>query len=152
MNSLKVSKFQNEFMKSLFPPKYEPNIVRISALYCGRIDDFKNLFWNSLTFSKEILIIQPSYPHPEKGFWGCHLFFWFELEKNIQPWTFPGLDPNIFYGWRKYSCTKPAKYGYQTWKRVKLQNLTFFKSCKQTVNSKIRIERSDYQLNYNATL
>ena len=31
---LKVSKFQNEFMKSLFLPKYEPNIVRISALHC----------------------------------------------------------------------------------------------------------------------
>ena len=29
---LKVSKFQNEFMKSLFLPKYEPKIVRISAL------------------------------------------------------------------------------------------------------------------------
>ena len=29
--SLKVSKFQNEFMKSLFLPKYEPKIVRISA-------------------------------------------------------------------------------------------------------------------------
>ena len=29
---LKVSKFQNEFMKSSFLPKYEPNIVRISAL------------------------------------------------------------------------------------------------------------------------
>ena len=30
---LKVSKFQNEFMKSSFLPKYEPNFVRISALY-----------------------------------------------------------------------------------------------------------------------
>ena len=29
---LKVSKFQNEFMKSLFLPKYEQKIVRISAL------------------------------------------------------------------------------------------------------------------------
>ena len=29
---LKVSKFQNEFMKSSFLPKYEPKIVRISAL------------------------------------------------------------------------------------------------------------------------
>ena len=33
--SLKVSKFQNEFMKSSFLPKYEPNIVRISPLYCA---------------------------------------------------------------------------------------------------------------------
>ena len=30
---LKVSKFQNEFIKSTFLPKYEPNIVRISAMY-----------------------------------------------------------------------------------------------------------------------
>ena len=30
---LKVSKFKNEFMKSSFLPKYEPSIVRISALY-----------------------------------------------------------------------------------------------------------------------
>jgi hypothetical protein len=29
---LKVSKFQNEFLKSLFLPKYEPKIVWISAL------------------------------------------------------------------------------------------------------------------------
>ena len=34
---LKVSKFQNEFMKSSFLPKYEPNIVRISALLCGML-------------------------------------------------------------------------------------------------------------------
>ena len=32
---LKVSKFQNEFMKSSFLPKYEPTIVRISALQFG---------------------------------------------------------------------------------------------------------------------
>ena len=31
---LKVPKFQNELMKSSFLPKYELNIVRISALYC----------------------------------------------------------------------------------------------------------------------
>ena len=30
---LKVSKFQNEFMKSSFLPKYQPKIVRISALH-----------------------------------------------------------------------------------------------------------------------
>ena len=29
---LKVSKFQNEYMKSLFLPKYERKIVKISAL------------------------------------------------------------------------------------------------------------------------
>ena len=54
-------KFQNELMKSSFLPKYEPNIVRLSALYCatlhyraeiltifgsyfGRNDDFINSF------------------------------------------------------------------------------------------------------------
>ena len=44
---LKVSKFQSEFMKSSFLQKYEPNIVRISALYCatqqGR--NFWFIFW-----------------------------------------------------------------------------------------------------------
>ena len=55
----KVSKFQNEFMKSSFLPKCEPKIVRISALYSphyraeiltifgscfGRNDDFINSF------------------------------------------------------------------------------------------------------------
>ena len=35
-NILKVSKFQNEFMKSSFLPKYERNIVRISALHTSR--------------------------------------------------------------------------------------------------------------------
>ena len=34
---IKVSKFQNEFMKSSFLPKYEPNIVRIFALYCATL-------------------------------------------------------------------------------------------------------------------
>ena len=29
---IKVSRFQNEFIKSSFLPKYEPKIVRISAL------------------------------------------------------------------------------------------------------------------------
>ena len=58
-NCLKVRKFQNEFMKSSFLPTYEPNNVRISALYCakqqdrnpynfwfivGRNDDFINSF------------------------------------------------------------------------------------------------------------
>jgi hypothetical protein len=34
---LNASKFQNEFMKSSFLPKYEPKIVRISALRCGTV-------------------------------------------------------------------------------------------------------------------
>ena len=59
---IKVSKFENEFMKSSFLPKYEQKIVKISALcseahyraeiltifrsYFGRNDDFINSFWN----------------------------------------------------------------------------------------------------------
>ena len=31
--TLKVNKFQNEFMKSSFLPKYEPKIVRISFIF-----------------------------------------------------------------------------------------------------------------------
>ena len=56
MVPIKVSKFQNEFMKSSFLPKYESKIVRISALtvqsrnpynissYFGRNNDFINSF------------------------------------------------------------------------------------------------------------
>ena len=40
---LKVSKFQNEFMKSSFLPKYELKIVRISALQCGHSTGQKSL-------------------------------------------------------------------------------------------------------------
>ena len=74
---LKVSKFQNEFMKSSFLPKYERNIVRISTLcsvpyyraeiltifcwYFGRNDDFINSFWDLLTFGKIYLNIYPNY-------------------------------------------------------------------------------------------
>ena len=35
--TLKVNKFQNKSMKSSLLPKYEPNIVRISALYCATL-------------------------------------------------------------------------------------------------------------------
>ena len=60
--ALKVRRFQKEFMKSLFLPKYEQKTVRISALcsegrnldkfcsYFGRNDNFINSFWNCLTF------------------------------------------------------------------------------------------------------
>ena len=34
---VKVRKFQNDFMNSSFLPKYEPNVVRISALYCATL-------------------------------------------------------------------------------------------------------------------
>ena len=66
---LKVSKFQNEFMKSSFLPKYERKIVRISARlsvaqyrveiltifhsYFGRNNKFLNSFWNLLTKKKK---------------------------------------------------------------------------------------------------
>ena len=75
MTLLKVSKFQNEFMKSSFLPKYEPKIVRISACsmaragqkslqYFGRNNDFINIhseiYWpllycifNSSHYSKD---------------------------------------------------------------------------------------------------
>ena len=33
----KVSKFQNEFMKKSFLPRYEPNVVRISGSYFKEI-------------------------------------------------------------------------------------------------------------------
>ena len=57
--SNKVSKFQNEFMKSSFLPKYEPKIVphyraeilTIFGSYSGRNEDFINSFWNLLIFS-----------------------------------------------------------------------------------------------------
>ena len=47
---IKVSKFQNEFMKSSFLSRYEPNIVRISALYCATLHgrnpyNFWFIFW-----------------------------------------------------------------------------------------------------------
>ena len=57
---LKVSKFQNEFMKSSFLPKYEPNILRISALYSGTLQgrnpyNFWFIFWEKRWLHKFIL-------------------------------------------------------------------------------------------------
>ena len=47
---LKVIKFQNEFMKSSFLPKYERQIVRISALHTytlqGRNPDNFSFIWH----------------------------------------------------------------------------------------------------------
>ena len=74
-SQLKVSKFQNKFMKSSFLPKYEqklsgflPCVVRAEILtifhsYFGRNDDFRNSFRNLLTFSKckTIRSILPNY-------------------------------------------------------------------------------------------
>ena len=54
---LKVSKFQNEFMKSSFLPKYKQKIVRISALCSeGRYPDiFLFVFWEKRSLHKFIL-------------------------------------------------------------------------------------------------
>jgi hypothetical protein len=59
--TLKISKFQNEFMKSSFLQNiYEPNIVRISALYCATLQG-RNLyilwfiFWEKRGLHKFIL-------------------------------------------------------------------------------------------------
>ena len=41
---LKVSKFQNEFMKSSYLQKYEPKIVRISALYYATLHPYNIWF------------------------------------------------------------------------------------------------------------
>ena len=55
--ALKISLFQNVFMKSSFLPKYEQKIVRISALCSeGRnIDDFLFVLWEKRWFHKFIL-------------------------------------------------------------------------------------------------
>ena len=57
---LKVSKCQNEFMKSTFLPKYEANIVRISTLYCATLQgrnlhNFWFIFWEKQWLHKFIL-------------------------------------------------------------------------------------------------
>ena len=58
--NVKVSKFQNEFLKSLFLQKYELNIVRISALYCVTLQsrypyNFWFIFWEKRWLHKFIL-------------------------------------------------------------------------------------------------
>ena len=57
---LKVSKFQNEFRKSLFLLRYERKIVRIPALWClitqGRNpDNFSFIFWEKRWLRKFFL-------------------------------------------------------------------------------------------------
>ena len=44
-----VSKFQNEFMKSLFIPKYESKIVKISALYCATLQGINEALQEMMT-------------------------------------------------------------------------------------------------------
>ena len=56
----KVSKIQHEFMKSSFLPKYEPNIVRISALFSATLqgrNPYKIwfIFWEKRWIHKFIL-------------------------------------------------------------------------------------------------
>ena len=51
MYLLKVSKFQNEFMKSSFLQKYEPKIVRISALYYATLHPYNIWFIFILKFT-----------------------------------------------------------------------------------------------------
>ena len=60
LTSLKVSKFQNWFMKSLFLPEYEPNFVRITSLYCAILQgknpyNFWFIFWQKRWLHKTIL-------------------------------------------------------------------------------------------------
>ena len=80
----KVSKFQNVFMKSSFLPKYEPNILRISALYSGTLQgNFWFIFWEKRCLHEFILKFTDLYnllspvdtikavmPEGEKH-WGC---------------------------------------------------------------------------------
>ena len=88
-------------MKSLFLPKYERNIVKISALYCtvphyraeiltifcsyfGRNDDFINSFWNLLTFRKAYVWLW-NYRLIDQNSWliqQCHLLLQLQPEKN----------------------------------------------------------------------
>ena len=75
--TLKVIKFQNEFMKSSFLPKHEPNIVRISALYCATPSAIDSYSIEPLSVLKSdwkrmSLYKWPCYDH----FWPffCHLY------------------------------------------------------------------------------
>ena len=59
---MKVTKIQNEFLKLSFLPKYEPNIVRISALYYAKQQErnpynFWFIFWENRWLHKLILKI-----------------------------------------------------------------------------------------------
>ena len=47
---VKVSKFQNEFMKSSYLPKYEPKIVRIVRQSTGILTIFGSDFWRNDDF------------------------------------------------------------------------------------------------------
>ena len=89
---VKVSKFQNEFMKPSFLPKYEQKNIRISALttpslqvaeiltifcsYFGRNDGFINSFWNLLTFSSAQVLDQVLY----------EITFGFQFSSDFTKW------------------------------------------------------------------
>ena len=77
---LKVSKFQNEFMKSFFLPKNEPKIVRISALLCGTVQgknpDIWFIFWEKKWLYEFILkgLVQ---------FWPSFYTSWDKVEQTL---------------------------------------------------------------------
>ena len=53
LGKIKVSKFQNEFMRSSFLPKYEPNIIRTSTFYSTTLQgrnpyNFGFIFWKKI--------------------------------------------------------------------------------------------------------
>ena len=88
---VKVSKF----MKSLFLPKYEPTILRISGSYFGRNDDFKNSFWNLLTFKTYF-----SHRRSEQ-FWNQNT-----IVENFQKYSYK--QPQIFF----FDLISSFKFGY----------------------------------------
>ena len=88
---------------------------------------FSNPIFLRNSLYSNIKDISKKYYEPAGKYFKTKFTIGFELEKDIQPWTFPGLEPNVFYGWRKYLCTDPSSHGFQIWKRVKLQNLIFLK-------------------------
>ena len=75
---VKVSQFQNEFMKSSFLPKYEQKIVKISALTTqGRNpDNFSFIFWEKRWLNKFILKLTNLYK-----FLYCHSDFFSNLSR-----------------------------------------------------------------------
>ena len=58
MYGLKVSKFQNEFMKSSFLLNYDPNIVRIHELPTLSL---RSLYYGNDNIYEFLLLFQPRY-------------------------------------------------------------------------------------------
>ena len=79
---LKVSKFQNEFRKSLFLLRYERKIVRIPALWClttqGRNpDNFSFIFWEKRWLRKFFLKFTDLY-------WSLSFPLWLKEENSVK--------------------------------------------------------------------